>query len=168
MIQEKEVNLADGEITFSSQDIANLLASQDQVVLLAVTIGPQLEERVTKLFANDQLTKATILDAIGSVAVEEAANQLNQKIAKKAEKIGLPSLTMRYSPGYGDLDLENQPQLLDLVQGQELGIKTNDSFLLIPQKSITALIGLGREKSDVQAKCDFDCHNCAYDTCVYK
>lgn len=167
-ISKDKVNLGTGQLTFVSQDIADLLANQDQVVILAVTIGPALEEKVEQLFASDQLTKATILDAVGSIAVEEAANELQEKIAAEAKEIALPSLTMRYSPGYGDLDLDIQPQLLELVQGQELGVAVNDSFLLIPQKSITALIGLGQTESKVQPQCDFDCANCDYDRCIYK
>ena len=167
-IQADKLSLGQNDLSFYSQDIAELLANQKQVVILAVTIGPQLEERVNQLFADDQLTKATILDAVGSIAVEETANKLQVQIEAEAEEIGLPSLTMRYSPGYGDLDLDIQPQLLKLVQGQEMGIKCNDSFLLIPQKSITALIGLGTEESTVQPQCDFDCANCDYDTCIYK
>ena len=167
-IKQDKIKLGTNKLTFSSQDIADLLANQEQVVILAVTIGPHLEERINQLFADDQLTKATILDAVGSIAVEEAANQLQEQIAVEAEEIGLPSLTMRYSPGYGDLNLDIQPQLLELVQGQELGIEVNDSFLLIPQKSITALIGLGQTESKVQPQCDFDCANCDYDSCIYK
>lgn len=167
-ITKDKVKLGTNQLTFKSQDVADLLANQDQVVILAVTIGSALEEKVEQLFASDQLTKATILDAVGSVAVEEAANKLQEKIEVEAEKIGLPSVTMRYSPGYGDLALNVQPQLLKLVQGQELGIAVNDSFLLIPQKSITALLGLGRSESQVQPQCDFDCANCDYDTCIYK
>ncbi|MGM0502822.1 MAG: vitamin B12 dependent-methionine synthase activation domain-containing protein [Bacillota bacterium] len=167
-ISADKVNLGAGALVFQSQDIADLLANQEQVVVMAVTIGPDLEAQVEQYFANNQLNRATILDAVGSVAVEEVANQLQQRIAKEAKQIALPSLTMRYSPGYGDLDLEIQPQLLELVNGKQLGITTNDSFLLIPQKSITALIGLGRAESAVTAKCDFNCHSCEYDTCVYK
>ncbi|MGM0370601.1 MAG: hypothetical protein ACQEP9_09275 [Bacillota bacterium] len=168
VIKGDKVDLGAGQLKFSSQDIADLLANQQQVALLAVTVGPEIEAKVKELFADDQLTKATIFDAIGSVAVENLAEQLNQTIAQRAKEIGLPSLTMRYSPGYGDLSLEIQDQLLNLVEGQDLGIKTNDSQLLIPQKSITALIGLGQTKSQVQAKCDFNCASCDYDSCLYK
>ncbi|MFO7820290.1 MAG: hypothetical protein R6V17_08665 [Halanaerobacter sp.] len=167
-IEDDRLNLGTQDLIFQSQDIAKLLANQEQVVILAVTLGPKLEEQVDDLFTADEFTKATILDAVGSIAVEEAANELQKKIATEAKELGLPSLTMRYSPGYGDLGLEIQEDLLSLLQGQKLGIETNESFLLIPQKSITALIGLGEEESTAQPKCDFDCKNCEYDSCIYQ
>lgn len=167
-IADDRINLGTQDLTFQSQDIAELLANQEQVVLLAVTLGSKLEEEVEALFAADEFTKATILDAVGSIAVEEAANELQEKIATEAKELGLPSLTMRYSPGYGDLGLEIQEELLSLLEGQKLGVETNESFLLIPQKSITALIGLGEEESTAQPKCDFDCKNCDYDSCIYQ
>ena len=166
-IDNNRVTLGTKDLVFNSQDAAELLVNQEQVVLLAVTLGPKLEARIDKLFSQDELTKATILDAVGSIAIEETANQLQTKIATEAKEIGLPSLTMRYSPGYGDLKLAIQPKILYLLSGSELGIKTNDSFLLIPQKSITALIGLGQKKNKAQPKCDFNCHDCDYDTCLY-
>lgn len=74
---------------------------------------------------------------------------------------------MRYSPGYGDLDLEIQPKLLKLLDGEQIGITTNSSHLLLPQKSITALIGLSDRESDSQAQCDFNCNLCKFKECVY-
>ncbi|GAB6138583.1 hypothetical protein [Halanaerobaculum tunisiense] len=165
-INQAKVNLAQGKLTFQSQDIADLLANQEAVALLAVTIGDKIEKKVEQLFAQGQLTKATTLDAIGSVAVEEAANQLTHKIKQEALARDLPYLTMRYSPGYGDSTLDIQPQLLNLLAGANLGITTNQSFLLQPQKSITALIGLGVEETE-QAGCDFDCRNCELESCIY-
>lgn len=137
------------------------------MALLAVTIGDKLEAKVNHYFANNQFTKATVLDAIGSIAAEEVANYITTLISKKAKDINLPYLTMRYSPGYGDLELDIQPKLLKLLKEDKLGIKTNSSHLLIPQKSITALIGLGNTKSAIQAKCDFNCINCQLDNCIY-
>ncbi len=154
------------DFKFTSQDVAELLINQQQVVILAATIGQKLETKVAALFDQEELTKATILDAIGSVAAEETANQLTTLIRQQAEELRLPYLTMRFSPGYGDLSLEVQPKLLELANGQELGITANDSYLLSPQKSITALLGLGKQPGP-KPDCNFDCQNCKYKECIY-
>lgn len=141
-IEENKVTLGE-HLHFQSQNIADLLKDKQQVALLAVTIGKRLEEKVGNLFEGEELTKATVLDAIGSIAVEETANEVTRVIRQEAVEKGLPDLTMRYSPGYGDLSLSIQPQLLEVVEGEALGITITPSNFLLPQKSITALHGLG-------------------------
>ncbi len=102
--KENLINLGDGLIKFKSKDIINLLQGQQKVALLAITIGKEIEEESLRLFNQGQLSDGTILDAIGSIAAEEVANTLTEIIRKEGETLGLPFLTMRYSPGYGDLD----------------------------------------------------------------
>ncbi|GAB6098351.1 vitamin B12 dependent-methionine synthase activation domain-containing protein [Halanaerocella petrolearia] len=166
-IDQDKVSLGAEKFTFQSQDIADLLADQEEVALLAVTIGYKLEEKVNQLFAEGELTKATTLDAVGSAAVEEVANEVTRLIKKESLTRGLSHLTMRFSPGYGDTKLDMQPELLDLLDGEELDINLSSGYILDPQKSITALIGLGNVESD-RPSCDFNCQNCEFETCVYE
>jgi len=51
-------------------------------------------------------------------------------------------LTDRFSPGYGDLPLEVQPALLEAAQAHRIGVTAAPSLMMIPQKSVSALIGL--------------------------
>ncbi|WP_027340295.1 hypothetical protein [Halonatronum saccharophilum] len=162
------VNLGDGKLKFKSKDILNLLQNQEQVALLTLTIGKGIEEESLKLFNEGQLSDATILDAIGSIATQEVANYLTEIIKEQGIEMGLPYLTMRYSPGYGDLTLDIQPKLLSILDGEKLGIRTNSSHLLIPQKSITAIIGLSDKKDDKVGGCDFNCKECDYNICIYR
>jgi hypothetical protein len=48
-INEDKVDLGAGQLKFISQDIADLLANQQQVALLAVTVGPEIEAKVKEL-----------------------------------------------------------------------------------------------------------------------
>ncbi|AGB41258.1 vitamin B12 dependent methionine synthase [Halobacteroides halobius DSM 5150] len=165
-IDQDRISLGAEKLTFQSQDIADLLADQEEVALLAVTIGGKLEKKVNQLFTEGELTKATTLDAVGSAAVEEVANRITKLISEEALAKGLSHLTMRFSPGYGDTTLDIQPQLLILLGGEELGITLSSGYILDPQKSITALIGLGNVESD-RPSCDFNCQNCEFEICVY-
>ncbi len=162
-----QVSLGDKLINFNSQNIYELLEQQDTVALLTLTIGNRLEDQVTELFSSNQFSTATILDAVGSVATEATANHLTKLIYDHGKKLGLRYSTMRYSPGYGDLKLEVQPEILKLLEEKRLGISTTTSNILLPQKSITAIIGLSKNKTATTTKCDFNCTSCQLDNCYY-
>ena len=110
-------------------------------ILLAVTVGMQSEmllRRERALSATDGL----LVDACASSLVEQAANVLNAHIVEEATARNLAA-TSRFSPGYGDLSLSCQPAFL-VASGADraLGIHATAAHLLVPTKSITAVIGL--------------------------
>ena len=52
------------------------------------------------------------------------------------------SFPFRYSPGYGDLPLELQNPLLDLLDApRRVGLCASASHILTPRKSVTAILG---------------------------
>lgn len=62
-------------------------------------------------------------------------------------------LTDRFSPGYGDLPLKHQPDVLRLLEAQKrLGINLTSSGLMIPRKSVTAIMGISRERQKKRFK----------------
>ena len=111
-----------------------------RVTLLAVTIGSQLEKKIKEFTNQTSLSNAAILDAVGSVAVESVVGYLNDLTVKRAKEAGLKT-TKRFSPGYGDWLIKEQKGLLNLLQAARIGINLTSSFLMQPQKSVTAAIG---------------------------
>jgi len=124
------------EITIQSRDVAALLKPCSRLSLLLVTIGPLIEQRAQESDALDSL----ILDTLGSIAVEEAANKVNQIISDEAEAKGFKT-TRRYSVGYGDWNISQQKELLVLLEGKKIGVTLTESSIMLPQKSITAVLG---------------------------
>ncbi|NLY55363.1 MAG: hypothetical protein GX058_02510 [Firmicutes bacterium] len=132
--------------------------------LFAVTIGSAVEDQANYLFEQGEYTKGAVLDAIGSVAVESLAEQVNQALRRRAGQLGL-SAGERISPGYGDWPLEAQHDLFPLTQGERIGISLNKSGLLVPRKSITALIGID---ADGCGQVENKCCCCASVNCPYR
>lgn len=128
-------------VQIQSRDVANHLQTAVEVTILAITIGHELEQEVNNRFMTGDYTAGLLLDAAGTTAVEQAADEACKYLASEALRMGL-SCTSRYSPGYGDWDIKNQPWVLSLSGGKEIGITINESCLLTPRKSITAIIGL--------------------------
>ncbi|KUK13170.1 MAG: hypothetical protein H5T91_05640 [Synergistetes bacterium] len=123
------------------RDIARLLKDSIEVILCATTIGNELEEEINSLLEKKKVLEATILDAIGSTAADTAMDYLNNLLKAEATRKGL-SLTRRYSPGYGDFPLLIQEKLIEFSGGKSLGIRVSPSYILIPRKSVTAVIGV--------------------------
>jgi len=126
-------------ITLKSRTAEHMLAQCDQVILMACTLGATFETMLRAEQARD-MANAAILNACGSALVEAGCDAAEQEL-----KARFPGrfLTDRFSPGYGDLPLSLQPALCTTLDVQRrLGIYLTDSFLMVPSKSVTALIGL--------------------------
>jgi hypothetical protein len=65
-------------------------------------------------------------------------------------------LTARYSPGYGDFPLSEQRHIFALLDvTRRIGVSLTEGGLMLPQKSVTALIGLGApEGARTATSCD--------------
>ena len=111
-----------------------------KVTLLAVTIGPKVEERIKELTDRGNITSAAIMDAVGSEAVEGAAGYINELVNGKAREAGFRTVA-RYSPGYADWELKDQKGLIKQINGQQIGITVTGSSIMRPEKSISAAIG---------------------------
>lgn len=125
--------------SIQSEALAKHLQGCEAVYLMAVTLGMQTERWLHRLSILSP-AKHFIADAIASAYAEAAADCIHAALAKDQ------ALTNRFSPGYADLPLSVQPQLLSAINANKyLHILLNDSLLMIPQKSITAIVGIRSE-----------------------
>lgn len=132
---------AHSPLILHGESVKNHLSLAIYAVLLTVTIGSLLENEVAKYFSKGEYTKGFLIDAAGTTAVEAAADQAARIIIEDGTKLGCLATT-RFSPGYGDFDVLIQSSILDLANAQEIEVSATASGMLIPRKSITALIGL--------------------------
>ncbi|MCD6420105.1 MAG: hypothetical protein J7L41_05275 [Synergistetes bacterium] len=135
------IHLKNTSFVLPGSDMKKLLINSSMVAIFAVTIGKSLEDNVASLVKSGRYTEGVILDAVGSVLVDSVADSINEIIKREAQMFGYKT-TPRYSPGYGDLSIQTQPYFLKEVDGEWLGISLSDTNLMIPQKSVTALLGI--------------------------
>lgn len=147
VISFENITLLDNLITFESgykiesYAAAKLLTGCFKAYGIAVTIGGALENRRNELLAKKETFKGLVLDASGSVAAEEAIIAANAQI-KALEEKNNNIITKRFSPGYGDWILETQKEFLKWLGAAHIGIRLNESFMMQPEKSVSALIGV--------------------------
>ena len=104
--------------------------------------------------------QALLLDACASAAVENLLEQLQAGLTAELQEQGW-QLTARFSPGYGDLPLDCQAQFCaTLDAARRIGLTVSSSGLLLPRKSVTAVIGLAQQELRAEQR-DLSRHNCA-------
>ena len=123
------------------------LAGCEKVACIAVTVGENIENEVTKKFAAGNYVSSVLLDAAATAAVEQAADELEKAINRVVAKESL-KMRWRFSPGYGDWQLENQKKFFYVTGAPEIGMSLTESLMLVPRKSVTAIIGLEKIVSD--------------------
>lgn len=155
-------------LTLPPTVISKHLANSLKIVVIAVTIGPNLEELVSDYFTKNEYTLGLLLDAAGTTAVEVAADQACELIKQEANKQGYATL-FRFSPGYGQWDITVQPKILSLAHADEINITATPSCMLLPRKSITAVIGLTANvcTQDLEENTkNSKCHQCQQVNCL--
>lgn len=124
-----------------SQKLNNNLTNCSYVIILAATIGPMVDKLILQ-YQNKSSSSALIIQAIGAMFIESFVDFLCKDFAQEALKNGY-KLKPRFSPGFGDLSLENQKKIFSFLRcSQQIGLTLNDSLVMSPEKSVTAFIGL--------------------------
>ena len=139
-----------------------MLADCPQCAVMVCTLGAAFDLWVKQLSARD-MARAVMLDALGSMYVESSCDE-----AEAAIRARFPGkhLTDRFSPGYGDLPLDVQPELLSLTGARRLGVTVTPSLLMLPQKSVTAIVGIADHPQPARVR---GCAYCALNkTCPYR
>ncbi len=137
------------DISFCSTDSKSLMQRLDgckRVIIFAATVGFDVDRMITK---NSRINpaKALMFQAIGTERVESLCDAFEVKMNEKHRELG-QELTPRFSPGYADLPLEMQKDIFRVLDCfNKIGVSLNDSLLMAPSKSVTAIIGVkGTEK----------------------
>lgn len=137
-------------------------------VCMAATLGVGVEALIRRYETAD-LTRSLILDACATALIEEFCDREQENIGREAANRGM-GMTARFSPGYGDLPLSLQPVLIELLNAERrVGLTCSERFLLLPRKSVTALIGLGEWAAGIPGgACGHRCAQCGLAGCPYR
>lgn len=133
-------------ITFSkykieSKDLAANLKDCNSIYLFAATLGSAVDKEIQKA-SRINPALAVMLQAAGAMFIESYCDTLQNELLEE-EKKDCNEFVPRYSPGYGDVPLENQKIFFEVLQCEKnLGLTLTSSLLMMPEKSVTAFIGI--------------------------
>lgn len=143
---------------FSSESLRKHLEGCEKFYLFAATLGVGADFVIRKYLKTDIL-KGAVAQAAATFIIEDYCD----KVTAPLEADGL-FLKPRFSPGYGDFSLERQSEILALLNAEKrLGITLTESYMMLPTKSVTAVIGLCRHKA-----CSSKCMNCDNIYCSFR
>ena len=136
-------------VTFESGVLTRLLGECEHAAVFVLTIGGYLEELVAYLSTKGMVLQATVLDAVGSGAVEKLAGEIETEIRLEAAADGMV-VSRRFSPGYCDWDISQQKRFFELLDGNTAGVSLTENMLMMPRKSISGIIGIGLPGRDIE------------------
>ena len=146
---ELPINVCGGYIDLSfvktdSSDLNKNLKNCDSVVLFAATVGIEIDRLIAK-YSRVSPSKALMLQAIGAERIETLCNAFDKEIAEQMQQTGKHTRP-RFSPGYGDLPLDIQRDIFRVLDcPRKIGLSLNESLLMSPSKSVTAIIGIAED-----------------------
>lgn len=155
--------LSEADILLPGALAGATLSDCGQAALLICTLGAGFEGQMRQMQARD-MRKALLWDGCGSAAVEAGCDEAERQIAGRFPSL---YLTDRFSPGYGDLPLSLQPAILRALDAEKrLGVHAAASCLLIPAKTVTAVVGLSHTPQPARIR---GCEYCGLrDHCAVK
>ena len=124
-------------------DVKRMLSGCHEAVLLAATLGAGSERLLLKAQARSS-AQAVLLDAVLSAAIEAVCDA--QEAALRSQlTAGKLYLTDRFSPGYGDMPLAQTREICAVLAAEKtIGLTVSASGIMIPRKSVTAIMGVSR------------------------
>lgn len=123
------VTLGFGNI--KSRALAKNLEGCKSAYVVAVSLGHGVDRLLRQKSVGSTAEHFTV-DAVASTLCEALCDRVQSILPQKSGR--------RFSPGYGDLDLNVQPSLLQYLGN--CGIGLTESGLMIPSKSVTFIAGV--------------------------
>lgn len=131
-----------GPLHLCSRDLARHLAGCRHAYLFCATLGADVDA-LARRYSLTSAADALLAQAVGSALIETYCESLKEELLAEPAVAG-ERLHLRYAPGYGDLPLETQRELLAVLDStRRAGIVLTDGLLMIPSKSISAIWGVG-------------------------
>lgn len=123
------------------EDIKAHLSGCEKAAVICATVGADIDKMIRVSQISD-MPRAVVLDSFAGTAVEQVCRKVDEIIAEKYPDY---YFTFRFSPGYGDYPIELQKDILSLLDApRKIGLSVNESYLLIPSKSVTAIAGMSK------------------------
>jgi hypothetical protein len=152
------------ERTFNLNRIVTAALEKSTAIAVFIgSCGKKVEALSKQLMKDGHLLEGLIADLIGSEIAEGIAEYTHKKVEQELAASGI-RVTNRYSPGYCNWPVSDQQQLFDLMGENHCGVHLTKSSLMIPIKSVSGIIGVGKNVENTGYTCDI----CEVSRCIYR
>ena len=153
---------SDCGMLLQGSDIKEHLKDCERVIIFAATLGTAAEKLIRTAEVFD-MAYAVVLDAYASAFIEAYCDRCEAELQEKTGGF----FTWRYSPGYGDYPISVQSDFIRFLSAEKkIGLTATENHILIPRKSVTALIGIGEKPQQKEKR---SCESCNMkETCKFR
>lgn len=153
-----------GNLEVRSNSLGKNLLGCDKIVLLGATLGIGVDQLLFR-YSKMDMAKTVVLQACAAALLEEYCDECQDGIAEELKKEGR-FLRPRFSPGYGDFSIECQRNVIQMLDAAKtIGLTITESLMMVPSKSVTAVIGA----SNLSVQCHRQgCEVCEKKDCIYR
>lgn len=157
---ETSVKISDNIVDFGfaktkSSALSKNLAGCKSAVLFAATVGMGIDRLIFK-YSRISAAKAVVLQAVGAERTEALCNAFCDDLKNDLGRKNL-FVRPRFSPGYGDFSVEFQKEMFSVLDcNRKIGLSLNESMIMTPSKSVTAVMGIS------DRICKMNNENCFY------
>lgn len=164
LVHREDAILCEGStLLLTGEDIRHHLEGCDRAVLFCATLSAAADAQI-RMQQQREITAGVMADAMASALIEQFCDQAEQEMLAACPDA---HATWRFSPGYGDLPLSVQPAFLTAIDAERrTGVCVSESGILIPRKSVTAIIGLSDHPVQRQKRGCAICNMAAH--CPYR
>lgn len=161
-MEQAGVRLSSG-LLLPGQDIKRHLKGCTRAAVFCVTLSAGADALIRRAESGD-MARALALDCCAAAAVEEICDQIETQLQGMFPGCSFP---FRFSPGYGDLPLSVQNELLTLLDApRRVGLTASASHILLPRKSVTAILGVAEGEIEKTVRSCLSCP--AHAGCQYR
>lgn len=153
-IRQLPLALKGSTININYPEVSKLLQDCHSCLLVACSLGIEIDRKL-QYYSKIDATKMTIFDAVASSYLEYTANQWERKIEEPH--------TFRFCPGYGKVPLSLNSEISRVLNTyQNIGLNVQEFGILLPQKSMIGIVGLGRTKQQKECSTCTKYKDCAF------
>lgn len=143
-----------------SRSLSKNLVCCRSIILFGATVGIEIDRLISR-YGKISPSRALIFQAIGAERIESLCDEFTKFIQKE-----YGATVPRFSPGYGDLALKLQKDFFRVLEpSKRIGLTLNESMLMTPTKSVTAIIGISDEDC---GESNHNCKDCNKTDCIYR
>ena len=164
-VSEMDEQIDLGFAQSTSETLKKRLSGCAKCVVFAATVGIAMDRLISR-YAVLSPTKALLFQAIGAERIEALCDAFEKEITEKKREEGLFTRP-RFSAGYGDLPLTMQKDIFAVLDcPRRIGLTLNESLLMSPSKSVTAIIGISTQECDAERS--EACRECTQEACIHR
>ena len=151
--------------TENDTPLHSIIPRADHLAIFALTLGPELSRIIEECFEENDYARGYMLDTIASQAAEMAVEDLEQRFADELSSPRGQNTVLAYSPGYCGWHISAQANVFRFLDPLRVGIQLNDSYLMIPLKSVTGVLVAGESEIHLFSNNFPFCRDCKHATC---